>query len=50
MLALACGLALSYTSGYVSADLLYPAALVLLVVVLLVKPEGLFSSAQARRV
>lgn len=47
---LACGLALSYTSGYLSADLLYPAALVLLVVVLLVKPEGLFSSVQARRV
>lgn len=47
---LACGLVLSYTSGYLSADLLYPAALVLLVVVLLVKPEGLFSSVQARRV
>lgn len=47
---LATGLVLSYTSGYVSADLLYPAALVLLVVVLLVKPEGLFSSVQARRV
>jgi branched-chain amino acid transport system permease protein len=47
---LACGLVLSYTSGYASADLLYPAALVLLVVVLLVKPEGLFSSVQARRV
>lgn len=47
---LACGLVLSYTSGYGSADLLYPAALVLLVVVLLVKPEGLFSSVQARRV
>lgn len=44
------GLVLSYTSGYVSADLLYPAALVLLIVVLLVKPEGLFSSVQARRV
>jgi branched-chain amino acid transport system permease protein len=47
---LACGLVLSYSSGYLSADLLYPAALVLLVVVLLVKPEGLFNSAQARRV
>lgn len=47
---IACGLVLSYTSGYLSADLLYPAALVLLVVVLLVKPEGLFSTVQARRV
>ncbi len=47
---LATGLVLSYTGGYVSADLIYPAALVLLVVVLLVKPEGLFSSVQARRV
>lgn len=44
------GLVLSYTAGYLHADLLYPAALVLLIVVLLVKPQGLFSSAQARRV
>lgn len=44
------GLVLSYTSGYLSADLLYPAAFVLLMVVLLVKPQGLFSSAQVRRV
>lgn len=47
---LASGLVLSYTSGYLSADLLYPAALALLIVVLLVKPQGLFSSVQARRV
>lgn len=47
---LGCGLVLSYTSGYSSPDLLYPAALVLLVVVLLVRPEGLFAHAQARRV
>ncbi|HSX66757.1 branched-chain amino acid ABC transporter permease [Nocardioides sp.] len=47
---LGVGLALSYTSGYLSADLLYPAALVLLIVVLLVKPQGLFSAVQARRV
>lgn len=47
---LTVGLALSYTSGYLHADLLYPAALVLLVVVLLVRPQGLFSSVQARRV
>jgi len=44
------GLVLSYTSGYLSSDLLYPATLVLLIAVLLVKPEGLFSSVQARRV
>lgn len=47
---IASGLVLSYASGYISADLLYPAALVLLIVVLLLKPEGLFSSVQARRV
>jgi len=47
---LTVGLVLSYTSGYLHADLLYPAALVLLIVVLLVRPQGLFSSAQARRV
>ncbi len=47
---LVCGLVLSYTSGYLSSDLLYPAALVLLIAVLLAKPEGLFSSGQARRV
>lgn len=47
---LATGLVLSYTGGYINADLVYPAALVLLIVVLLVKPEGLFSSVKARRV
>lgn len=47
---IATGLVLSYTSGYASPDLLYPAALALLVIVLLVKPEGLISAAQARRV
>lgn len=47
---LAVGLVLSYTGGYLSADLIYPGALVLLITVLLLKPEGLFSSAQARRV
>lgn len=47
---LSCGLVLSYTSGYVSPDLLYPAALALLVVVLLVKPEGLFTTTRARTV
>jgi branched-chain amino acid transport system permease protein len=49
---LATGLVLSYTTGYVAggADLLYPAALTLLVGVLLVRPSGLFGSSQARRV
>lgn len=47
---LTCGLVLSYTSGYVSSDLLFPATLVLLIAVLLIKPEGLFTTTQARRV
>lgn len=47
---LVCGLVLSYTAGYLSADLLFPATLVLLIGVLLVKPEGLFTTTQTRRV
>jgi branched-chain amino acid transport system permease protein len=44
------GLALSYTSGYLGSDLTQLAALVLLVVVLLVRPSGLFSGTAVRRV
>lgn len=47
---LLCGLALSYTTGYLSPTLLYPASFALLVVVLLVRPEGLFAVQRARRV
>lgn len=46
----ATGLVLSYASGYFGSDLTQLAALVLLVVVLLVRPSGLFSATQARRV
>ena len=46
----ATGLVLSYVSGYLGSDLTQLAALVLLVVVLLVRPNGLFSGIQARRV
>lgn len=47
---LATGLALSYVSGYIGSD--YPpiGAVVLLVVVLMVRPAGLFSRVQPRRV
>ncbi|HEY2167796.1 MAG TPA: branched-chain amino acid ABC transporter permease [Jatrophihabitantaceae bacterium] len=44
------GLALSYASGYLGSDLTQLAALVLLVVVLLVRPSGLFSGTAVRRV
>jgi branched-chain amino acid transport system permease protein len=44
------GLALSYASGYLGSDLTQVAALVLLVVVLLVRPSGLFSGTAVRRV
>jgi branched-chain amino acid transport system permease protein len=44
------GLALSYASGYVGSDITQLAALVLLVVVLLARPSGLFSKPPARRV
>ena len=46
----ATGLVLSYASGYLGSDLTQLAALVLLVVVLLVRPSGLFSGTPARRV
>jgi branched-chain amino acid transport system permease protein len=47
---IATGLVLSYASGYVGSDITQLAALVLLVAVLLVRPEGLFASVRARRV
>jgi len=43
------GLALSYVSGYLDSALVNFAALVILMVVLLVKPGGLFASSVARR-
>jgi branched-chain amino acid transport system permease protein len=44
------GLALSYVSGYEGASLVTLAALVVLVVVLMIRPSGLFSSTRERRV
>jgi branched-chain amino acid transport system permease protein len=44
------GLALSYVSGYGGAELVTLGALVILVAVLMVRPTGLFSGTQARRV
>jgi branched-chain amino acid transport system permease protein len=44
------GLALSYASGYIGSDVTPLAALALLIVVLLVRPSGLFSGSQTRRV
>lgn len=44
------GLALSFVAGYVGAELVTLTALGLLVVTLLLRPHGLFSSAKARRV
>ena len=47
---LVTGLALSYASGYLGSDLTQLAALGLLLVVLLARPNGLFSATRARRV
>ena len=47
---LVVGLALSYVSGYLGADLTPIAALLLLVAVLLVRPSGLFSTTRVRQV
>lgn len=44
------GLALSYVSGYEGSSLVPLAALVILVVVLMVRPTGLFSATKERRV
>jgi branched-chain amino acid transport system permease protein len=44
------GLVLTYVSGYLGSDLTPLAALVLLLVVLLVRPNGLFSGTRARQV
>jgi branched-chain amino acid transport system permease protein len=47
---LVLGLALSYVSGYEGSALVPLAALVILVVVLMLRPTGLFSASQERRV
>jgi len=44
------GVALSYVSGYEGSSLVPLAALVILVVVLMVRPSGLFSATEERRV
>ena len=44
------GVGLSFVSGYLGQDLVSSAALVILIVVLLVRPSGLFANAAARRV
>jgi branched-chain amino acid transport system permease protein len=44
------GLALSYVSGYLGSDLVPLGALVVLMVVLMVRPSGLFGAPAGRRV
>ena len=44
------GLSLSFVSGYVGSQLVALAALAILMVVLLLRPQGLFSQARERRV
>ena len=46
----ATGLILSFATGYLGSELTYVAALALLLVVLLLRPSGLFAGALARRV
>ncbi|MEJ3654094.1 branched-chain amino acid ABC transporter permease [Actinomycetes bacterium KLBMP 9759] len=47
---LSIGLLLSYVSGYLGSELVALAALAILVAVLLVRPQGIFAKAAARRV
>jgi branched-chain amino acid transport system permease protein len=44
------GVSLSYVAGYAGSSLVTLAALAILIAVLMVRPEGLFSAAKARRV
>ena len=44
------GLSLSLVSGYVGSQLVALAALAILMLVLLLRPQGLFSQARERRV
>jgi len=44
------GIALSYVGGYLGSDLTAVVALGVLVVVLMIRPGGLFSAARVRRV
>ena len=44
------GLALSYVSGYEGSSLVPLAAFVILIIVLMVRPTGLFSATKERRV
>jgi branched-chain amino acid transport system permease protein len=44
------GVSLSYVAGYAGSSLVTLAALAILIAVLMVRPEGLFSVAKARRV
>jgi branched-chain amino acid transport system permease protein len=46
--ALAVGLALSYVSGYVGSDLAPLGSLLILIVVLMLRPQGLFSAVRRR--
>jgi branched-chain amino acid transport system permease protein len=47
---LAIGLALSYIGGYLGGDLESIGALVILIVLLMIRPQGLFVHAKERRV
>jgi branched-chain amino acid transport system permease protein len=47
---LVLGLSLSYVSGYAGSALVTLAALAILIAVLMVRPNGLFTSARARRI
>ena len=47
---LVTGLAISFVGGYIGPDLEPLAALVLLLIVLMLRPQGLLGTAEARRV
>ena len=47
--AMILGFAISFATSYVSEKLVFPMAFVMLVVVLLIKPAGIFSAKKSRR-
>jgi branched-chain amino acid transport system permease protein len=47
--AMLLGFAISFATSYVSEKLVFPMAFIMLVVVLLIKPAGIFSSKKSRR-
>jgi branched-chain amino acid transport system permease protein len=47
--AMVLGFAINFTTSYVSSRLVFPTAFIILILVLLIKPAGIFSNKKGRR-